>query len=248
VKKLPMPFSRRRFGEFLGCTLGDEPTGSAIRQTITRRLRFTENYGKISTRFFLYSNFGAIFRDGRDLTSQGQISQGETTFSPKQGKACRWRTEVPVFVLAAGDVELCRSRKRVVSLVEASGIGERFGSHGRRVRSKGKRKASRGHVGPANVSAGDGYWLSSSGLMHRYEEAAQTAREVLTLMPDSEICLKRLIEYEILHGNQRRAEHYRHRLDSLSAAIQGHRDDRSELELVLGCLLSSLRPCRGSVP
>lgn len=49
-------------------------------------------------------------------------------------------------------------------------------------------------------------------MMHRYEDAAQTARDVLTLMPDSEICLKRLIDYETLNGNPRRAEHYRKQL------------------------------------
>lgn len=49
-------------------------------------------------------------------------------------------------------------------------------------------------------------------MMHRYEDAAQTARDVLTLMPDSEICLKRLIDYETLNGNSRRADHYRKQL------------------------------------
>jgi Tfp pilus assembly protein PilF len=52
-------------------------------------------------------------------------------------------------------------------------------------------------------------------LLHRYEAAAQVAREVLTLMPDSELCLNRLADYETLMGNQRRAEHYRQRLASL---------------------------------
>jgi serine/threonine protein kinase len=56
-------------------------------------------------------------------------------------------------------------------------------------------------------------------LMHRYQEAAQTAREVLTLMPDSEICLKRLIEYETLNGNSRRAEHYRLQLAKAEGAL-----------------------------
>lgn len=49
-------------------------------------------------------------------------------------------------------------------------------------------------------------------MMHQYEDAAQTARDVLTLMPDSEICLKRLIDYETLNGNSRRADHYRKQL------------------------------------
>jgi|SRR5437588_5835082 len=57
-------------------------------------------------------------------------------------------------------------------------------------------------------------------LLHRYEEAARVARDVLAVMPDSELCLKRLIDYETLSGNQRRAEHYRLRLESLSATAQ----------------------------
>jgi serine/threonine protein kinase len=56
-------------------------------------------------------------------------------------------------------------------------------------------------------------WLS-----HRYEDAARIARDVLAIMPDSEICLKRLIEYETLTGNVRRAEHYRQRLEQLQSA------------------------------
>ncbi len=52
-------------------------------------------------------------------------------------------------------------------------------------------------------------------LLHRYEEAAQVARNVLEIMPDSEICLRRLIDYEILVGNARRAEHYQQRLEQL---------------------------------
>jgi len=51
-------------------------------------------------------------------------------------------------------------RKQAVALIKATGLGERLGSHGRRVRSKGKRKASRGHVDPANVAGGDGYWYT----------------------------------------------------------------------------------------
>ena len=54
-------------------------------------------------------------------------------------------------------------------------------------------------------------WLS-----HRYEDAARTARDVLSIMPDSEICLNRLIEYETLNGNKRRAEHYRRQLEEVS--------------------------------
>jgi antitoxin (DNA-binding transcriptional repressor) of toxin-antitoxin stability system len=46
-------------------------------------------------------------------------------------------------------------------------------------------------------------------LMQRYEEAATAARHALEVMPDSEICLRRLVEYETLAGNPRRAEHYR---------------------------------------
>jgi tetratricopeptide (TPR) repeat protein len=44
-------------------------------------------------------------------------------------------------------------------------------------------------------------------LLHRYEDAARVARDVLAIMPDSEICLKRLVDYETLNGNRRRAEH-----------------------------------------
>ncbi len=52
-------------------------------------------------------------------------------------------------------------------------------------------------------------------LLHRYEDAAQVARSVLEIMPDSEICLRRLIDYETLVGNLRRAEHYQQRLTRL---------------------------------
>ena len=53
-------------------------------------------------------------------------------------------------------------------------------------------------------------------LLHRYEDAAQAAREVLMVMPDSELCLKRLVDYETLMGNRRRAEHYQQRLESIA--------------------------------
>jgi serine/threonine-protein kinase len=53
-------------------------------------------------------------------------------------------------------------------------------------------------------------------LLHRYEDAARVARDVLTIMPDSEICLKRLIDYETLSGNSRRANHYRRQLEEIS--------------------------------
>src|SRR5207245_402316 len=49
-------------------------------------------------------------------------------------------------------------------------------------------------------------------LLHRYDAAAGVARDALEIMPDSELCLRRLIEYEALMGNPRRAEHYRQRL------------------------------------
>jgi tetratricopeptide (TPR) repeat protein len=52
-------------------------------------------------------------------------------------------------------------------------------------------------------------------LLHRYEEAARVARDALEIMPDSEICLRRLIDYETLCGNTRRAEYYRARLEHL---------------------------------
>jgi len=52
-------------------------------------------------------------------------------------------------------------------------------------------------------------------LLHRYEDAAQVARSVLEIMPDSEICLRRLIDYETLVGNVHRAEHYQQRLTRL---------------------------------
>jgi tetratricopeptide (TPR) repeat protein len=55
-------------------------------------------------------------------------------------------------------------------------------------------------------------------LLHRYEDAARVAREVLVLMPDSELCIKRLIDYETLEGNNRRAQHYRERLSHLQNA------------------------------
>jgi tetratricopeptide (TPR) repeat protein len=49
-------------------------------------------------------------------------------------------------------------------------------------------------------------------LLHRYEEAARAFREALRLMPESEVCLRRLIEYETLVGNASRAESYRQQL------------------------------------
>jgi hypothetical protein len=49
-------------------------------------------------------------------------------------------------------------------------------------------------------------------LLHRYDEADGVARDALEIMPDSDLCLRRLIEYETLIGNPRRAEHYRQRL------------------------------------
>ena len=52
-------------------------------------------------------------------------------------------------------------------------------------------------------------------LLHRYEDAARVARDVLVLMPDSALCLKRLIDYETLEGNHRRAQHYQERLAKL---------------------------------
>jgi len=52
-------------------------------------------------------------------------------------------------------------------------------------------------------------------LLHRYEDAARVARDALEIMPESEICLRRLIDYETLGGNNRRAEYYRARLEQL---------------------------------
>ncbi|TWT64397.1 protein kinase domain-containing protein [Rubinisphaera italica] len=52
-------------------------------------------------------------------------------------------------------------------------------------------------------------------LLHRYDDAAQVAREALEIMPESELCLRRLVDYESLTGNQRRAQHYRERLSQL---------------------------------
>jgi serine/threonine protein kinase len=52
-------------------------------------------------------------------------------------------------------------------------------------------------------------------LLHRYEDAARVARDALEIMPESAICLRRLIDYETLGGNNRRAEYYRARLEQL---------------------------------
>jgi tetratricopeptide (TPR) repeat protein len=54
-------------------------------------------------------------------------------------------------------------------------------------------------------------------LLHRYEDAAQTCRDVLEVMPDCEVCLRRLVEYETLMGNPRRADFYRSRLERVDA-------------------------------
>jgi tetratricopeptide (TPR) repeat protein len=53
-------------------------------------------------------------------------------------------------------------------------------------------------------------------LLHRYEEAARVARDALEIMPDSEMCLRRLIDYETLCGNTRRAAYYQERLAHLN--------------------------------
>jgi serine/threonine-protein kinase len=67
----------------------------------------------------------------------------------------------------------------------------------------------------------DGAVLEKKGwvlwLLHRYEDAARTFREALRPMPESEICLRRLVEYETLVGNASRAEHYRQELARLTA-------------------------------
>ncbi len=52
-------------------------------------------------------------------------------------------------------------------------------------------------------------------LLHRYDEAAAIARDALEIMPDNELCLRRLVEYETLGGNPRRAEFYRRRLEAV---------------------------------
>jgi tetratricopeptide (TPR) repeat protein len=57
-------------------------------------------------------------------------------------------------------------------------------------------------------------------LLHRYEDAARVARDALEIMPDSELCLQRLIDYETLSGNHRRADYYRRQLEALSDALQ----------------------------
>jgi len=56
-------------------------------------------------------------------------------------------------------------------------------------------------------------------LLHRYEDAARIARDVLEIVPDNEICLRRLIDYETLMGNVRRAEHYKSQLVLLEQHI-----------------------------
>jgi len=53
-------------------------------------------------------------------------------------------------------------------------------------------------------------------LLHRYEEAAQIARQVILFMPDSEISLKILFKYEIFIGNTHRAKHYQNKLNDLN--------------------------------
>jgi hypothetical protein len=50
-------------------------------------------------------------------------------------------------------------------------------------------------------------------LLHRYEDAARVARAALEVMPESELCLRRLVDYESLAGNRHRAEQYRKRLE-----------------------------------
>jgi len=69
---------------------------------------------------------------------------------------------------------------------------------------------------------GDGAALEKKAwvlwLMHQYEDSAQVCRDVLEIMPESEVCLKRLADYEDLLGNPRRAQHFRERLAALPGA------------------------------
>src|SRR5690606_16447819 len=39
-------------------------------------------------------------------------------------------------------------------------------------------------------------------LLHRYEDAARVARAALAVMPENELCLRRLVDYESLAGNR----------------------------------------------
>lgn len=68
-------------------------------------------------------------------------------------------------------------------------------------------------------SPGDGAILEKKmwvlWLLHQYDEAAHAAREALEVMPESELCLTRLADYESINGNQGRAQHYRDRLSAL---------------------------------
>ena len=61
--------------------------------------------------------------------------------------------------------------------------------------------------------------MGQEDVLYRYEEAARVARDVLAIMPDNEICLRRLIDYETLMGNARRAEHYQRQLALLEQHI-----------------------------
>jgi hypothetical protein len=61
-------------------------------------------------------------------------------------------------------------------------------------------------------------------LLHRYDDAAGVARDALEMMPDSELCLRRLIEYETLMGNPhqrktRRSDPHEERVGRRVAAI-----------------------------
>ncbi len=71
----------------------------------------------------------------------------------------------------------------------------------------------------------DGAVLEKKGwvlwLLHRYEDAARAFREALRLMPENEICLTRLVDYETLAGNPSRAEHYRGLLTQLTEQVKG---------------------------
>lgn len=51
-------------------------------------------------------------------------------------------------------------RQLAVDTVQATGLAQRIGSMGRRVRQKGKRSAELGHIDPANVNENTGYWTS----------------------------------------------------------------------------------------
>lgn len=127
---------------------------NAIRASIGHKVRAAERLRAVAT-----SNVSKA-------VSRIEGLLGTTDFSalkPNPDGSCDYFSEfvsVSDLSLFHGAQFYAPKRKRAVALIKATGIAERLGTHGHRIRAKGKQKANRGHVDPANVSGSDGYWYA----------------------------------------------------------------------------------------